>query len=198
MTSVQRRRKLAITGFTRSVAFVNSFHECESFGQFPAGHWWLSSTAQSCGLQWIYVFWKSCIRESCHPCFTSICVPQSWGFCCYSYLEIAILRCTIFLEKGPPVAAFQRLTMIMRGLSDPLASAYAHLYLARGQLLLPPDAGCLIHKITSIAFVILWSRSFVIELAGVSFVTGIQSLKTWQPWAPCDQSFHWILAWSAQ
>ena len=46
--------------------------------------------------------------------------------------------------------------MMMRGLSDPLASAYAHLYLARrGQLLLPPDAGCLIHKITSIAFVIL-------------------------------------------
>jgi hypothetical protein len=47
-----------------------------------------------------------------------------------------------FLEKNPPLASIQRLTMMMRGLSDPLASAYAHLYLARhGQALLPSDTG---------------------------------------------------------
>jgi hypothetical protein len=58
------------------------------------------------------------------------------------YLEIAILRCMHFLEKDPPLASIQRLTMMMRGLSDPLASAYAHLYLARhGQALLPSDTG---------------------------------------------------------
>jgi hypothetical protein len=52
------------------------------------------------------------------------------------------LRCMHFLEKDPPLASFQRLTMMMRGLSDPLASAYAHLYLARqGQALLPSDTG---------------------------------------------------------
>ncbi len=63
------------------------------------------------------------------------------SFLC-SYLEIAILRCMHFLEKDPPLASFQRLTMMMRGLSDPLASAYAHLYLARhGQALLPSDTG---------------------------------------------------------
>ncbi len=63
------------------------------------------------------------------------------SFLC-SYLEIAILRCMHFLEKNPPLASIQRLTMMMRGLSDPLASAYAHLYLARhGQALLPSDTG---------------------------------------------------------
>ncbi|BBN15295.1 VPS35 endosomal protein-sorting factor-like [Marchantia polymorpha subsp. ruderalis] len=47
------------------------------------------------------------------------------------YLELAIVRCMLFLEKDPPISTFQRVTQMMRGLSDPLASAYAHLYLAR-------------------------------------------------------------------
>ena len=51
--------------------------------------------------------------------------------------------------EGTPVAAFQCLTMMMRDLPDPLASAYAHLHLAcRAQLLLPPDAGCVTQKNT--------------------------------------------------
>ncbi|KAG6551128.1 hypothetical protein Mapa_007363 [Marchantia paleacea] len=47
------------------------------------------------------------------------------------YLELAIVRCMLFLEKDPPISTFQRVTQMMRGLSDPLASAYAHLYLGR-------------------------------------------------------------------
>ncbi|CAK9870815.1 unnamed protein product [Sphagnum jensenii] len=73
------------------------------------------------------------------------------------YLEIAILRCMHFLEKDPPLASFQRLTMMMRGLSDPLASAYAHLYLARhGQALLPSDTGYLISGLND--FLVLFRR----------------------------------------
>lgn len=58
------------------------------------------------------------------------------------YLEIAILRCIYFLEKDPPVASIRRLNLMLRGIADPLASAYAHLYLARrGQVLFPSDSG---------------------------------------------------------
>lgn len=64
----------------------------------------------------------------------------SWSSC--SYLEIAILRCIYFLEKDPPVASIRRLNLMLRGIADPLASAYAHLYLARrGQVLFPSDSG---------------------------------------------------------
>ncbi|CAM6113201.1 unnamed protein product [Calypogeia fissa] len=58
------------------------------------------------------------------------------------YLELAILRCVYFLEKDPPVATFQRLTMMIRGVTDPLASAYIRLYLARRlQAILPAEIG---------------------------------------------------------
>lgn len=50
----------------------------------------------------------------------------------------------VFLEKDPPVGSIERITLMMRGIADPLASAYAHLYLARrGQVLLPSDSGLL-------------------------------------------------------
>eukprot|EP00250_Pteridium_aquilinum_P035393 c9320_g1_i1 orf=620-3430(-) len=61
------------------------------------------------------------------------------------YLEIAILRCMHFLQKDPPISAFQRLNMMIRGLADPLAAAYARLYLARkGQSIIPHETGYLI------------------------------------------------------
>eukprot|EP00897_Mesotaenium_endlicherianum_P010563 jgi/Mesen1/9535/ME000064S08883 len=49
--------------------------------------------------------------------------------------------CMHFLEPSPPVAVFQRLAASMRGLSDPMAAAYARLYLARKgrPLLLSPS-----------------------------------------------------------
>eukprot|EP00850_Spirogloea_muscicola_P002715 SM000010S04353 [mRNA] locus=s10:1125664:1133388:+ [translate_table: standard] len=57
------------------------------------------------------------------------------------YLEMALLQCMHFLEPGPPVHAFQRLTLMLRGIADPLASAYARLYLARrGRALITPAA----------------------------------------------------------
>jgi hypothetical protein len=55
------------------------------------------------------------------------------------YLELALLRCYHFLEAGPPVAALARLAAMMRGLADPLASAYAHLYLARRTAAIAPQ-----------------------------------------------------------
>jgi hypothetical protein len=55
------------------------------------------------------------------------------------YLELALLRCYHFLEAGPPVAALARLAAMMRGLTDPLASAYAHLYLARRTAAIAPQ-----------------------------------------------------------
>ncbi|KAI5060297.1 hypothetical protein GOP47_0024717 [Adiantum capillus-veneris] len=61
------------------------------------------------------------------------------------YLEITILRCLHFLQKDPPIQEFQRLNMMIRGLGDPLASAYARLYLARkGQSIFPRETGYLI------------------------------------------------------
>jgi hypothetical protein len=92
--------------------------------------------------------------------------------------------------EGTPVAAFQRLSMMMRDLPDPLASANAHLYLARrAQLLLPPDAGCLTHKNTFTWF----CHSLKVEICHrtgwcVICPCGLQSLKAQQPWAPLDQS----------
>lgn len=45
------------------------------------------------------------------------------------YLELAILRCWRFLDNNF-TSILQRLVMMMRGIADPLASAYCHLYLA--------------------------------------------------------------------
>ncbi|GAQ91411.1 hypothetical protein KFL_007790030 [Klebsormidium nitens] len=47
------------------------------------------------------------------------------------YLELALLRCYHFLEPAPPAATLARLSAMMRGLTHPLAAAYAHLYLVR-------------------------------------------------------------------
>ncbi|MCO5557198.1 hypothetical protein L7F22_010758 [Adiantum nelumboides] len=61
------------------------------------------------------------------------------------YLEITILHCMHFLQEAPPIAEFQRLNMMIRGLGDPLAAAYARLYLARkGQSIFPCETGYLI------------------------------------------------------
>ncbi|KAK9084795.1 hypothetical protein Sjap_025206 [Stephania japonica] len=47
-----------------------------------------------------------------------------------SYLELAILHCSRFLNDQP-FDSLHRLTMMMRGLADPLASAYCRVYMAR-------------------------------------------------------------------
>ena len=47
-----------------------------------------------------------------------------------------------FLEHEPPKSAFQRLMLMIRGITDPLAAAYARIYLARkGQTIIPQDTG---------------------------------------------------------
>ncbi|XP_058095163.1 uncharacterized protein LOC131240743 isoform X2 [Magnolia sinica] len=66
------------------------------------------------------------------------------------YLELAILRCYRFLYDGY-TDTLQRLTMMIRGVADPIASAYCRLYLAHCALRLPPcDIGFLIISIKDI------------------------------------------------
>jgi hypothetical protein len=53
----------------------------------------------------------------------------------------------LFLERDPPVTTFQRLMMMIRGVTDPLASAYVRLYLARRlQAILPAETGTSLNK----------------------------------------------------
>ncbi|XP_057871562.1 uncharacterized protein LOC131077967 isoform X1 [Cryptomeria japonica] len=60
------------------------------------------------------------------------------------YLEMAILRCWHFLEENP-LHVCQRLAMMIRGIADPLSSAFARLYLARAaKTLIPYETGFLI------------------------------------------------------
>lgn len=60
------------------------------------------------------------------------------------YLELAIFRSRHFLDENP-LNVCQRLSLMIRGLADPLASAFAHLYLARcAQALIPYEKGFLI------------------------------------------------------
>ncbi|XP_052207188.1 uncharacterized protein LOC127811403 [Diospyros lotus] len=60
------------------------------------------------------------------------------------YLELAILPCWRFLVDRP-VDVLQRLVMMMRGIADPLASAYCRLYMAYCAQKLPQrDVGYLI------------------------------------------------------
>lgn len=63
---------------------------------------------------------------------------SSWLFIMlyFSYLELAILPCRCFLDERPQ-DCLQRLVMMIRGLGDPLASAYCRLYLARCMRKLP-------------------------------------------------------------
>ncbi|XP_042519563.1 VPS35 endosomal protein-sorting factor-like isoform X2 [Macadamia integrifolia] len=74
------------------------------------------------------------------------------------YLELAILCCWRFL-RDRPWENLKRLVMMMRGLADPLASAYCHLYLARCAQKLPPhDKGYLVTCINDIKVRIILGR----------------------------------------
>ena len=46
------------------------------------------------------------------------------------YMELAILRCYHFLQKGPPVKQLERVIGMCRGVGDPLVAAYLRAYLA--------------------------------------------------------------------
>ncbi|XP_020524770.1 UPF0505 protein isoform X2 [Amborella trichopoda] len=66
------------------------------------------------------------------------------------YLELAILRCWHFLQDSS-LDALERLTMMIRGLADPLASAYCRLYMTHcAQELLASDSGFLITSVNDI------------------------------------------------
>ncbi|XP_024021674.1 UPF0505 protein [Morus notabilis] len=66
------------------------------------------------------------------------------------YLELAILPCRCFLDERPQ-DCFQRLVMMIRGLGDPLASAYCRLYLARCMRKLPSyDIAYLVRSVNDI------------------------------------------------
>ena len=47
------------------------------------------------------------------------------------YLELAIVRCHIFMERDPFPGVFKRLSLMCRGVADPLAASYLRTYLAR-------------------------------------------------------------------
>ncbi|XP_077228436.1 uncharacterized protein LOC143861401 isoform X3 [Tasmannia lanceolata] len=70
------------------------------------------------------------------------------------YLELAILRCWHFLQDNS-LGILERLTMMIRGLADPLASAYCRLYMARCAQTLPLcDTGYLIASISDITILL--------------------------------------------
>ncbi|XP_043688479.1 VPS35 endosomal protein-sorting factor-like isoform X2 [Telopea speciosissima] len=74
------------------------------------------------------------------------------------YLELAIFCCWRFLHDRP-WENLKRLVMMMRGLADPLASAYCHLYLARCAQKLPPhNIGYLVTCINDIKVRIILGR----------------------------------------
>ncbi|XVF57509.1 hypothetical protein PTKIN_Ptkin06aG0211000 [Pterospermum kingtungense] len=74
--------------------------------------------------------------------------------CFYSnYLELAILPCWRFLTEQP-AESLNRLVMMTRGLADPVAFAYCHLYIAhRAQRLPLYDTGYLITCVNDIKLV---------------------------------------------
>ena len=58
-----------------------------------------------------------------------------------SYLELAVLPCWRFLVDNP-MSSLQRLAMMTRGIADPIALAYCHLYMVhRAQKLPQHDLG---------------------------------------------------------
>ncbi|KAG0484779.1 hypothetical protein HPP92_008858 [Vanilla planifolia] len=89
-------------------------------------------------------------KETCHNWFCKIgsireLLPRL-------YLELAILRCRHFMDDNHE-ANLHRLTRMMRGLADPLAFAYCHLYMACRATLLPcKDYGYLVVSISDINF----------------------------------------------
>ena len=62
------------------------------------------------------------------------------------YVEAAILKCYSFLLEGEYKAAMERLTMMMRGIGDPLVAAYARCYLCRVGVLVAPDIRSHLHS----------------------------------------------------
>ncbi|CAL9770582.1 unnamed protein product, partial [Musa acuminata subsp. burmannicoides] len=91
-------------------------------------------------------------KETCYNWFCKIgsiheLVPRI-------YLELAILRCWRFLEDSF-VSIVERLVMMMRGLADPLVSAYCHLYLAHcARSLYLGDDGYLIMSLGDISILL--------------------------------------------
>ncbi|XP_008780557.1 VPS35 endosomal protein-sorting factor-like isoform X1 [Phoenix dactylifera] len=70
------------------------------------------------------------------------------------YLELAILRCWRFLGDNF-LLNLQRLAMMMRGVADPLASAFCHLYMAHcARTLHPIDIGYLIMSLSNIGILL--------------------------------------------
>uniref|UniRef100_A0A7C9AE96 Uncharacterized protein n=1 Tax=Opuntia streptacantha TaxID=393608 RepID=A0A7C9AE96_OPUST len=90
-------------------------------------------------------------KETCHNWFCKIgsireLLPRI-------YLELAILPCWRFLRDDTD-DILPRLVAMMRGLGDPLASAYCHLYLAYcAQKLAPREKGYLITSIRNMSLV---------------------------------------------
>lgn len=80
-------------------------------------------------------FWilTSCCTKDCFS-VTGICWLFIWN--CTSYLELAILPCWRFLLEQP-LDSLRRLVMMIRGLGDPVASAYCRLYMAHCAQKLP-------------------------------------------------------------
>ncbi|RWW63170.1 hypothetical protein BHE74_00029669 [Ensete ventricosum] len=91
-------------------------------------------------------------KETCYNWFCKIgsiheLVPRI-------YLELSILRCWRFLEDSF-VSIIERLVMMMRGLADPLASAYCHLYLSHcARSLYLRDDGYLIMSLGDISILL--------------------------------------------
>ncbi|XP_064985033.1 uncharacterized protein LOC104001042 isoform X4 [Musa acuminata AAA Group] len=91
-------------------------------------------------------------KETCYNWFCKIgsiheLVPRI-------YLELAILRCWRFLEDSF-VSIVERLVMMMRGLADPLVSAFCHLYLAHcARSLYLGDDGYLIMSLGDISILL--------------------------------------------
>ncbi|KAK4753037.1 hypothetical protein SAY87_021835 [Trapa incisa] len=74
------------------------------------------------------------------------------------YLELALLPCWRFLIDQP-IDSLQRLVMMTRGLADPLACSYCHLYIAHCAEKLPTfdSAGCLIRCVDDTKHLLMYS-----------------------------------------
>ncbi|CAN6451733.1 unnamed protein product [Victoria cruziana] len=91
-------------------------------------------------------------RDTCHNWFAKIgsireLLPRI-------YLELAILHCRRFLESNF-ISNVERLTMMIRGVTDPLASAYCRTYMVRcAQALLPSDSGFIIISLNDLCTIL--------------------------------------------
>ncbi|KAL6205467.1 hypothetical protein ACLB2K_022726 [Fragaria x ananassa] len=81
-------------------------------------------------------------KETCNNWFSKIGAIRE--LLPHIYLELALLPCWRFLHDRP-LDCLQRLVMMIRGLADPLASAYCRLYMAHClRKLHSNDIGCLL------------------------------------------------------